>query len=42
MNVRSKPGAPWCALILVVLVSLAGCESMNLSSLGKRIDYKSA
>jgi len=35
----------WClrpvvALILVSLV-LAGCESMNLSSLSKRIDYKS-
>ncbi|HET7134489.1 MAG TPA: outer membrane protein assembly factor BamC [Casimicrobiaceae bacterium] len=42
MNVRSKLRAPRCALILVVLVSLAGCESMNISSLGKRIDYKSA
>jgi len=42
MNVRSKPGAPWCALLLVVLVSLGGCETMNISSLGKRIDYKSA
>jgi len=35
----------WClrpvvALILVSLM-LAGCESMNLSSLSKRIDYKS-
>jgi outer membrane protein assembly factor BamC len=42
MNVRSNSGARTCALFLVVLLSLAGCESMNISSLGKRIDYKSA
>lgn len=42
MNVRSNPGARTCALFLVVLLSLAGCESMNIGSLGKRIDYKSA
>ena len=42
MNVRSNPGARTCALLLVVLVSLAGCESMGLNTMGKRIDYKSA
>ena len=42
MNVRSKLGARTCALVVVVLLSLAGCESMNIGSLGKRIDYKSA
>lgn len=30
----------WAALMIVVL-ALAGCESMNLSSMSKRIDYKS-
>jgi outer membrane protein assembly factor BamC len=42
MNVRSNLGARGCALLLVVLVSLAGCESMGLNTMGKRIDYKSA
>lgn len=42
MNVRSNLGAPACALLLVVLVSLTGCESLGLSTMGKRIDYKSA
>ena len=40
MNVPSVSAARSCALVLVVLLSLAGCESMP--SLGKRIDYKSA
>jgi len=36
----SLPAARACALFLVVMLSLAGCESMP--SLSKRIDYKSA
>ena len=40
MNVLSVSVARSCALVLIVLLSLAGCESMP--SLGKRIDYKSA
>jgi outer membrane protein assembly factor BamC len=40
MNVLSNSGARACALIVVVLMLLAGCESVG--SLGKRIDYKSA
>ena len=40
MNVLSVSAARSCALVLIVLLSLAGCESMP--SLGKRIDYKSA
>ena len=40
MNVLPNSGARACALLLVVLLSLAGCESIG--PLGKRIDYKSA
>ncbi|HET8584828.1 MAG TPA: outer membrane protein assembly factor BamC [Casimicrobiaceae bacterium] len=40
MNVPSVSAARSCALVLIVLLPLAGCESMP--SLGKRIDYKSA
>ena len=40
MNVSSIFAVRGCALVLVVLLSLAGCESMP--SLNKRIDYKSA
>jgi outer membrane protein assembly factor BamC len=36
----SLPAARACALFLVVMLSLAGCES--IPSLSKRIDYKSA
>ncbi|HSU44959.1 MAG TPA: outer membrane protein assembly factor BamC [Casimicrobiaceae bacterium] len=36
----SLPAARACALFLVVMLSLAGCESMP--SLSKRIDYKSS
>jgi outer membrane protein assembly factor BamC len=42
MNVRTMLGARGCALVLVALLSLGGCESMNVADLGKRIDYKSA
>jgi len=35
---RARP----LAALLVLAVGLAGCESMNLSSLSKRLDYKSA
>ena len=28
-------------LAVMIVASLGGCESMNVSSLGKRIDYKS-
>jgi outer membrane protein assembly factor BamC len=40
MNVLPNSGARACALLLVVVLSLAGCESIG--PLGKRIDYKSA
>ena len=30
------------ALAVMIVVTLGGCESMNISQLGKRIDYKSA
>jgi len=40
MNVPSVSGARACALVLVVLLALAGCESIG--PIGKRIDYKSA
>jgi outer membrane protein assembly factor BamC len=40
MNAFSISGARTCALVLVVLLALTGCESVG--SLGKRIDYKSA
>jgi outer membrane protein assembly factor BamC len=40
MNAFSISGARTCALVLVVLLALTGCESVG--SLGKHIDYKSA
>jgi len=40
MNVFLVSVARSCALVAIVLLSLAGCESMP--SLGKKIDYKSA
>jgi outer membrane protein assembly factor BamC len=40
MNVFSISATRGCALVLVVLLPLAGCESVG--PLGKRIDYKSA
>jgi len=40
MNVFPVSFARSCALVAIVLLSLAGCESMP--SLGKRIDYKSS
>jgi len=40
MNVFSISAGRGCALVLVVLLALAGCESMG--PVGKRIDYKSA
>ena len=40
MNAFSISAARTCALMLVVLLAVSGCESVG--SLGKRIDYKSA
>jgi outer membrane protein assembly factor BamC len=42
MNVFSISGARLAALALVALLSIAGCESLGIGPIGKRLDYKSA